>query len=367
MDNREPSVTSLLEKLEDASYSDYILLGHQNAGHIGVSLKVNDGSESDIKNLTGYHPAVVGVDTLAFMGYEGTLLELVKVVKQLHKEGVIITLSAHMPNFSLGGDDYFDYSPNITEGNVGRRIMPGGDLNAKYTKFLDMIADFAVKCVDLDGERIPMIFRPFHESNGSWFWWGRPHLSDEDYKALFRYTCDYLSDTKGIKNFLYCYSVNGFFTEDKDVMDRYPGDDYVDIVGIDIYHDRPSEDDGFFDKLQTSLKVLASCAQDHGKIYAIAEIGLRTLDSKPDGFYEGLAPSGNLVNNWFTRLHDALISCEAGIRTSYMLFWANFSDTQFWVPYETDSFRHEMCDDFISFCGSDHIKLAGEAEDKKQA
>ncbi len=359
MVDREPSVTALLERLEDASYSDYILLGHQNAGHIGVSIRTHDGTESDIKNLTGSHPAVVGVDTLAFTGYEGNLLDLVKTVKQLNKEGVIITLSSHMPNFSLGGDEFFDYSPNITEGDVGRRIMPGGDLNEKYNRFLDMIAEFAVKCVDLEGERIPMIFRPFHESNGSWFWWGRPHLSDEDYIALFRYTCDYLSDVKGIKSFLYSYSMNGFFDCEEDVMSRYPGDDYVDIRGIDIYNDRPHEGDGFLDRLKSSLEILESCAMDHGKLYSIAEIGLRTLDSIPGGFYEGLAPSGNLVDNWFTALHDALVSCEAGIRASYLLFWANFSDTQFWVPYEKEGFRHEMCDDFIKFASSEHIRSAG--------
>lgn len=360
MVDREPSVTSLLERLEDASYSDYILLGHQNAGHIGVSIKTVDGTESDIKNLTGKHPAVVGVDTLAFTGYEGNLLDLVKTVKQLNKEGVIVTLSSHMPNFSLGGEEFFDYSPNITDGDVGRRIMPGGDLNDKYNRFLDMIAEFAVKCVDLDGERIPMIFRPFHESNGSWFWWGRPHLSDEDYKALFRYTCDYLYDVKGIKSFLYSYSMNGPFETEEELMSRYPGDDYVDILGIDYYNDRPHAGDGFFEKLNSSLKVLESCALDHGKLYSISEIGLRTLDSIPGGFYEGLAPHGNTVGNWFTGLHDALISCEAGIRSSYLLFWANFSDTQFWVPYEKDGFRHEMCDDFIRFASSAHIRSAGE-------
>ena len=64
MDAREPAVTELLEKLEDASYSDVVLLGHQNAGHIGVSVENNDGTESDVKNLTGKHPAVVGIDTL---------------------------------------------------------------------------------------------------------------------------------------------------------------------------------------------------------------------------------------------------------------------------------------------------------------
>ncbi len=358
MDAREPAVTKLLEKLEDASYSDVILLGHQNAGHIGVSVENTDGTESDVKNLLGRHPAVVGIDTLAFRGYEGNMLDLVKTVKQLHKEGVIITLSSHMPNFSLGGEEFFDYSPNIPDGNVGERILEGGDLNPKYRRFLDEIAEFLAKCVDINGERIPMIFRPFHECNGSWFWWGKDHLSDEKYIELYRYTIDYLTNKKKIRNLLFSYSPNGFFETQEEYMCRYPGDDYVDILGMDIYHDKPQKGDGFMEKLISSLEILASCAQDHGKIYALTEIGLRTLDQIPGGFYEGLAPSGNLFDNWFTELLKTITSSEAGLRMAYMLFWANFSDTQFWIPYVKGDFRHEMCDDFIKFATSDKIELA---------
>ena len=64
--------------------------------------------------------------------------DLIKVVKNLRRQNVIVTLSSHMPNFSLGGDEFYDYSPNITDGDCGKRIMPGGDLNEKYLRFLDL-------------------------------------------------------------------------------------------------------------------------------------------------------------------------------------------------------------------------------------
>lgn len=356
-DNREPAAIALLETLEDASYSDYILFGHQNAGHIGVSITATDGTQSDVKNLTGHHPAVVGIDTLSFLGYEGKMDDLVKVVKQLNKEGCIITLSSHMPNFSLGGDEYFDYTPNITEGNVGIRILPGGDLNAKYVRFLDMIVKFADECINLDGERIPMIFRPFHECNGSWFWWGADHLDDEHYIELFRYTIDYLR-SKGVSNFLYSYSPNGWIDSKEDFMRRYPGDDYCDVMGMDSYHDRPVPGDEFMEKLIVSLKNVSECAEEHGKIYALTEIGLRTLDSNDAGYFEGLAPEGNAIKTWFTDLLKTLASDDSGMRMAYMLCWANFSDTQFWVPYEKDGFRHEMCDNFLEFADNPKIRLA---------
>ncbi len=356
-DMREPAVQHLIEKIEDACYSDFIMLGHQNAGHIGVSISSHDGTESDVKNLTGHHPAVVGIDTLGLTGYEGNMEELVKTVKQLHREGVIITLSSHMPNFSLGGDKFIDYTPNITEGSVGKRIMPGGDLNGKYLEFLGLIADFASKCIDLSGERIPMIFRPFHEGNGGWFWWGSSTLSDRSYKDLFRYTIDVLWD-KGVRNFAYCYSCNGVIASPSELGTRYPGDDYVDMVGLDFYHDADKPTEQFAEETLMSLSAIEEFCEEHGKPYAVTEIGRRTLDSLGRGYFEGLAPEGNRDLTWFTDILRAFEGSEAARRAAYMLFWANFSDTQFWVPYETSSFRHEMCGDFEKFCEDGFVRLA---------
>lgn len=362
-DIREPEAIMLLEKLEDAAYSDRFYFGQQNAGHIGVSIGATDGTESDIGNLTGRHPAIVGIDTLSLTGYEGNRDDLIKVVKNLSRQGIIITLSAHMPNFSLGGEDFYDYSPNYTEGNVGERILPGGDLNAKYIRFLDMIADFAIECIDISGNRIPMIFRPFHEDSGSWFWWGEDFLSPDKFKELFRYTIDYLRDERGIRNFLYAYSPNGMIDSPEAYMRKYPGDRYVDIMGMDVYNDRPKKRDGFFKKTIASMKNIASCAMDHGKICAITEIGLRTLDSASDGgYYEGLAPSGNRVKDWYTDLLGYLKAEGSDLMCAYLLTWSNFSPTQFWVPYRTSEFEHEMCGDFIKFA-SDPAVVMGPAID----
>ena len=363
LNERAPGVYRLLGRIEDVAYSNDFMFGHQNAGHIGVSITNCDGTESDIKNLVGKPPAVVGIDTLSFFGYEGTFEQLIRVTKELYREGCLITLSSHMPNFSLGGDDFFDYSPNFTDGNVGERILPGGDLNEKYRRFLDKIAEFASLCVDVDGEPIPMLFRPLHEDNGDWFWWGRKYLTDDKYIELFRYTVNYLQDEKGVKSFAYAYSPNGFFDSVKQYMERYPGDDYIDILGMDIYRDRPSDTDKFYDNLQKSLEVMWAASLEHGKPYAVTEIGIRVLDSG-EGYYEGLAPSGNKITNWFTELLSFFSSSEAGSRCSYLLTWANFSDQQFWVPYELKdesgnvTFRHEMCDDFVKFCRDSRIIMA---------
>ena len=307
---RTENVAKLSETLTDYFVKDQILFGHQNAGHIGVSIAAVDGTESDVKNLTGSHPAVVGIDTLSFLGYEGKMHDLIAVVKNLTRQGVIITLSSHMPNFSLGGDQFYDYSPNITEGDCGRRIMPGGDLNAKYNRFLDMIAEFASACVDVEGEKIPMIFRPFHEANGNWFWWGKDFLADSEYVSLFRYTIDYLMGEKGVDNFLVAYSPNGPIADEADYLQRYPGDEYVDILGLDYYHDKPHHGDGFFQKLTDSLDVIYVMANERKKIAALTETGYRSLETE-NGYFEGLAPADNTVPDWFTSLLEALMLIHA--------------------------------------------------------
>ncbi|MCR4556816.1 MAG: glycoside hydrolase family 26 protein [Saccharofermentans sp.] len=354
---RSGKLENLLNVLRDFSLSDQILFGQQNAGHIGVSITAADGTESDCRNLCGRHPAVVGIDTLSFTGYEGNLNDLITVVKNLRRQGIIITLSSHMPNFSLGGDEFYDYSPNITEGDCGRRILPGGDLNAKYRRFLDMIADFAERCVDVEGEKIPMIFRPFHECNGDWFWWGKAYLTDEEYIELFRYTIDYLMDQKGVDNLAIAYSPNGPVTGEKEYLARYPGDEYIDILGLDYYHDKPHKGDGFSHRLSSSLEVIDRIAEERGKITALTETGYRSLETE-NGYFEGLAPMDNTVKDWFTQLLDAITSTESGKCIAFMLIWANFSDTQFWLPFATEDFRHEMCDDFIKFAEDPRVKMA---------
>ncbi len=354
---RSEKLENLLGILRDFSNSDRIMFGQQNCGHIGVSINAADGTESDCKNLTGSHPAIVGVDTLSFLGYEGKMNDLVTVVKNMHRQGLIVTLSSHMPNFTLGGDEFYDYSPNYTDGDCGRRILPGGDLNDKYKRFLDLIAEFASICIDVEGEKIPMIFRPFHECNGDWFWWGKSFMTDEEFKELFRYTIDYLMDDKGVDNLAVCYSPNGFIGSEEEYLSRYPGDEYVDIMGLDLYNDKPHKGDGFFQKLSSSLNVVYDIALEKNKITALTEIGYRSLETE-NGYFEGLAPIDNTVPDWFTQLLNAVISTESGRRLAYMATWANFSDTQFWIPFATEDFRHEMCTDFIRFVEDSHIQMA---------
>ena len=80
-------------------------------------------------------------------------------------------------------------------------------------------------------------FRPLHESNGAWFWWGQQDPAE--FAALWQGMFRYLTDTKGLHNLLWVYSANRNFdgTREMDPARYYPGHDYVDVLALDIYDD----------------------------------------------------------------------------------------------------------------------------------
>lgn len=204
--------------LKAVGESDSVIYGHQNDIHHKAGNA--DLTNSDTKDVTGSISGIFGIDTLSLTGNEysvqkynsthsGTLKQTVannvraaaRLSNEAAAEGAIITLSAHMPNFAnveLNKDynkksdpiyakyNFGGYSPNNTENDPMNQILPGGKYNRVYTAYLDMIADYANQ-VDS-----AILFRPFHENTGSWFWWGAAFCDAETYKNVYRYTVEYL-------------------------------------------------------------------------------------------------------------------------------------------------------------------------------
>ena len=236
---------ALYSYLKGLSSSDQVLFGHQNDTH----KTVRSGVESDTKDITGSISGIVGIDSLSLTGTEigetdvnKAITKSAEISKAAAKDGAIITLSAHMPNMSNSkikatpdAARPYDFSKcDFSESkdlsnNCSEEVLPGGKYNERYTAYLDIIADYAKQLGD-----IPVLFRPLHECDGGWFWWGSATTDKETYKALYRYTEDYLT-SKGVHNFIYVYSPGGPVEEEK-YLSRYPGDDYVDVLGFDYYN-----------------------------------------------------------------------------------------------------------------------------------
>ena len=165
---------------------------------------------------------------------------------------------------------------------------------------------------------IPIIFRPFHEFDGSWFWWGADFCTADEYKKAYQFTVDYLKNTKGVHNILYAFSPDNSYTTEANYLSRYPGDKYVDIIGMDNYGDFNNQGQTGSDRANTKLKILSDYAKTKVKIAALTETGYRVTSTTP------------AITDWFSSLlYNALT--KNGIQISYVMFWNNNTDG-YYVP-----------------------------------
>lgn len=330
----DPGATARTRSLAgylDGVRGDGILFGHQHTLDDGITFEGRgDGTQSDVLAGTGEYPAIFGTDTLVLEGSEApglptntpeqNVAALRDSMEQAHRLGGINTLSAHMRNF-VTGKDFTDPT-----GDVISHILPGGDKNAEFNAYLDRIAETASTTKDDQGNLIPIIFRPFHENTGSFFWWGAAWASPGEYQEIFRYTVEYLRDTRGVHNLLYAYSPNGTFGGDPArYLATYPGDDYVDVMGYDVYEadNGPDNSDAYVAEAVTDLAMVADLADGHHKISALTEFG-RNGDRT-------IQPGTNKSLSFFTDLLAAIKADPKARRTSYMLTWANFGPGE---PYQ---------------------------------
>ncbi|WP_061600406.1 glycosyl hydrolase [Streptococcus gordonii] len=339
----------LFAYLKDLNQKKDILFGQQHALDEGLTL-TQEGSrtgskESDVKNAVGDYPAVFGWDTLSIDGHEKPGVEgdvqksiqnLSTSMKTAHELGGILTLSTHPYNFVTGGD-FKD-----TSGNVVAEILPGGRYNDKFNAWLDNIASLANSLRTADNRTIPFIFRPFHEQTGSWFWWGESTTNPEQYKALYRYTVEYLRDKKEVHNILYAYSPGA---GNERYLKTYPGDDYVDIFGIDSYDDKSNAgSESYITSLLKDSRMLAGLAEQKGKIAALTEFGYSA---------QGIKDKGNTLD-WYTRIFQALKNDPQASKIAYMMTWANFGrGNNLYTPYRDINGNlggdHELLADFQKF------------------
>jgi len=352
---------SLFRALRDQE-SGGILFGQQHAIDEAVSSSVTgpDGQplKSDVHDVTGDLPGMFGFDTLALRGDEKpgshgntgeeNALALAAQLVRADALGGLVTLSAHMPNFVTGGSFY------DTEGRVVSHILPGGDKNADYRAYLDLVALAATSAQRTDGTLVPIVFRPFHENTGSWFWWGAAHATTGEYKEIFRYTVEYLRDVKHVHNLLYAFSPNGSFDGDSArYLETYPGDQWVDVLGYDSYENSNADDDSsaYVSSVVTDLDMVVDEAQARGKIPAFTEFG-RNGDRT-------IQPTGNKSLHYFTELLDGLQASAKASRVAWMLTWANFGSGQIYVPYA----GHEMAADFQALYDDEGSVFASGTDD----
>ena len=312
----------------------YILFGHQHATQYGHGW-VGDENRSDVKSVTGSHPAVIGVDFSGLNGPSESEIEkektsLIKYISETYDRGGVITAAWHFNNPVSNTNFYWNDS---TATAAVKNIIPGGTHHQKYKSILKNIADVAKATKGNDGKIVPIIFRPFHELDGDWFWWGARHCTIDEFKTLWQFTVTYLKDSLQVHNFIYAFSPdNKFFTEEK-YLERYPGNEFVDLVGVDNYGDFGRGGHYDLDAGYTKLKIVSDFALKNGKLAAFTETGLESI---PDSTW------------WTNKLLKTLLRSD--LKLCYVLVWRNDSKspTHFYAPFPGQKSEK----DFIDFYNS---------------
>jgi hypothetical protein len=305
-----------------------IMFGHQDDLAYGIGWTYPDG-ESDVRRVCSDYPAVYGMD-LGHIEHMATanldtvpFNEMRLFAKEIYKRGGIITFSWHADNPFTGGNAW-----DISSDRVVASVLPGGESHEKYKSWLDNVASFFASLTDEHGVAIPVLFRPYHEHTGSWFWWGQKLCTTDEFIALWRFTVDYLHNEKNVHNLLFAYSSAGDITDKEQYLERYPGDEYVDLVGFDYYQMSGVTNQSFTDAVNRVLGIVTGVAEEHGKIAALTEAGYESI---PD-------------STWWT---GTLWSAIKNHKISYVLVWRNSNNIpgHFYAPYP----GHVSEKDFIDF------------------
>jgi mannan endo-1,4-beta-mannosidase len=310
---------------------DHILFGHQHATQYGHGW-YGDADRSDVKSVTGSHPAVIGVDFGGLSGRPDS--EIAKEINSLRKNisdtynrGGVTTVAWHFNNPVSNTNFYWNDS---TAAAAVKNIIPGGSHHAKYKSILRTVAALANSTKGNDGNLVPMIFRPYHEFDGDWFWWGRAHCTTEEFKSLWRFTVSYLRDSLSVHNFIHAFSPDNRFLTEAQFLERYPGDEWVDMVGVDNYGDFGRDGRYNLEAGIKKLKIVSDYALKAGKLAAFTETGLESIPN----------------TTWWTETLLKAVRSEK-MQLSYVLVWRNDvrSPTHYYAPFP----GHVSETDFIKF------------------
>lgn len=196
------------------------------------------------QNNGGKFPAILGLD----MGYYSqtgvdhqVAIHTTKQAIAYWEKGGIVTLCWHWlaPEKYITGTWYSAFRPEETRKLSLTAIMDGEDEEglALLRKDIDNIA---AELLAMQEAGVPILWRPLHEASGGWFWWGAEGA--EPYLWLYRYLYHTLTDEYGLNNLIWVWNGQN--------AAWYPGDEYVDIVGVDIYageHEYSSQIDAFLE------------------------------------------------------------------------------------------------------------------------
>ncbi len=257
--NATEEVKAVLKYLSDIS-GKAIITGQHTQTHEQKELKF-------IEEVTGKLPALLGFELLAYspnINYEDASEACLIEVEEnkgtlerawewaLNKKG-LVTLTWHW--FSpLGGRDKAFYAEH-TDFDASKAVIEGTDEYNAFISDMDVMAELLKPFCD---KRIPILWRPFHESEGTWFWWG--HKGPETAKQLYRIMYDRYTRVHQLHNLIWVWN--------SPLPEGYVGDDVSDVISRDLYPPKHQHTD-----LKTEYDELIQITPTN-KLVALGEIGV---------------------------------------------------------------------------------------------
>lgn len=238
-----------------------IILSGQQCGHVG-----GGNYSSDWLQAGGRKAAVMGID----LGYEdcsGDYSGPIRDAQAHAAAGGIVTLSFHPRNPATGGDVK-------ARGGIDFAKLLSPD-NVVYSNWRGVLQNVGNVLQALEERHVIVLWRPLHEMNADWFWWGAgaggPTV--EQFTALWKDMHRYFTVERRLDNLIWVYAAN--YRDERNLLKPvawfYPGPDYVDLVGLDAYAD-PFDTLASFQSSYTELKAL-------GKPTTLCEVGPDNLVS----------------------------------------------------------------------------------------
>lgn len=232
-----------------------------------------------IESETGHYPAMTGAD---FGALSASKQEVTDWLIDKHREGYIVAASYHMENPVTGGW--------VDDTDLDGQTLCDIPDNENYQADVDDLAGYLKQLQDAG---VVLLWRPFHEMNGNWFWWGFEN-HDDCFDELWQDFYERLEEEHGLDNLIWVYSPNAPFGDASRefLMSGYPGDEYVDIVGLDKY--------GAGYEAQLDLDIGYEELVETGKPFMLNEFGGRDSNTReinsPYSLSERLLP--DIVDNY---------------------------------------------------------------------
>ncbi len=340
--NQTPAAR-LKYKLNSLTKAGKTAFGHHDDtayGHewTGVRFAPGTAGRSDVKDVAGYYPGVMswdlgGLELQDTVNLDGVPFSLIlREARAQNARGGVNTFSWHLRNQVTGGDSW-----DVSDKQAVHKMRTDPEQLARYQETVRLVARYLKQMTDENGRPFGVIFRPWHEQTGSWFFWGGENSSPEDYKFLWT-EMRRIFDEENVNNVVWAFSPDRVKSEEQYML-TYPGDEYVDILGTDVYQFAGEGGDATYRQdAGRSLGIVTSLARKHNKIPAFTETGL-----------EGISDP-----KWYTGQLLPLLKANP---VAYVVVWRNAEDNKkhYYTPFK----GHPATDDFKAFTEDDLIVMAG--------